>query len=41
VLNQGKTLAEAIRESKPDLNALAEANRARAEARSDIAALTT
>lgn len=41
VLNQGKTLAEAIRESKPDLNALAEANRARAEARSDLVALTT
>jgi hypothetical protein len=41
VLNQGKTLAEAIRESKPDLNALEEANRARAEARSDIAALAT
>ena len=41
VLNEGKTLAEAIRESKPDLNALAEANRARAEARSDIVALTT
>jgi hypothetical protein len=41
VLNQGKTLAEAIRESKPDLNAPAEANRAREEARSDIAALTT
>jgi hypothetical protein len=41
LLNEGKTLAEAIRESKPDLNAQAEANRARAEARSDIAALTT
>jgi len=39
VLNEGKTLAEAIRESKPDLNALAEANRARAEAKSDIMAL--
>jgi hypothetical protein len=33
--------AGGLRESKPDLNALAEANRARAEARSDIAALTT
>jgi hypothetical protein len=41
VINEGKTLATAIRESKPDLNALSEANRARAEARSDIAALTT
>ena len=41
VLNEGKTLAAAIRESKPDLNAMSEANRARAEARSDIAALTT
>ena len=41
MLNEGKTLATAIRESKPDLNALSEANRARAEARSDIAALTT
>ena len=40
VLNEGKTLAAAIRESKPDLNASAEANRAREEARSDIAALT-
>ena len=39
VLNEGKTLAEAIRESKPDLNALAEANRARAEAKSDMVAL--
>jgi hypothetical protein len=39
VLNEGKTLAEAIRESKPDLNALAEANRARVEANSDIMAL--
>ena len=41
VINEGKTLAAAIRESKPDLNAMSEANRARAEARSDIAALTT
>ena len=41
VLNEGKTLAAAIRESKPDLNAMSEANRARAEAKSDIAALTT
>ena len=41
VINEGKTLAAAIHESKPDLNAQSEANRARAEARSDIAALTT
>jgi hypothetical protein len=41
VLNEGKTLAEAIRESKPDLNALAEANRARTEAKSDIMALAS
>jgi hypothetical protein len=39
VLNQGQSLAEAIRSSKPELNAAAEAERARAEARSDVAAL--
>jgi hypothetical protein len=39
VLNQGQTLAEAIRSSKPELNAATEAERARAEARSDVAAL--
>lgn len=39
VLNEGKPLAAAIRESKPDLNATIEANRARAEAKSDLAAL--
>ena len=39
VLNEGKTLVAAIRESKPDLNAQIEATRARAEARSDLAKL--
>jgi hypothetical protein len=39
VLNQGQTLAEAIRSSKPELNATIEAERAGAEARSDVAAL--
>jgi hypothetical protein len=37
VVNQGKTLDAAIREWKPDINAKAEASRARAEAREDIA----
>jgi predicted lipid-binding transport protein (Tim44 family) len=39
VLNEGKTLATAISESKPDMNAVLEANRARAEARADLAKL--
>jgi len=39
VLAEGKTLDEAIRESKPDLNAEIEADRARAEARSVVASL--
>jgi hypothetical protein len=39
VLNEGKTLAAAIRESKPDMNAEIEATRALAEARSDLARL--
>jgi len=39
VLTEGKTLATAIRESKPQLDATVEANRARAEAKSDIAKL--
>ncbi len=39
VLTEGKTLEAAIRESKPDVQAPIEANRARAEAKSDIAAL--
>jgi hypothetical protein len=37
VLNEGKSVAEAIRESKPAANAAVEANLARAQARSDIA----
>lgn len=36
VLNEGQTLAEAIRESKPDLDAKAEVARARAEAEADL-----
>ena len=36
VLTEGKSLAKAIRESKPDLDANAEVRRARAEARSDL-----
>jgi hypothetical protein len=36
VLTEGKSLAKAIRESKPDLNANAEVRRARAEAKSDL-----
>jgi len=36
VLNQGKSLADAIRESKPDVDAKAEVTRARSEARSDL-----
>jgi len=39
VLTEHKTLTAAIRELKPDINALIEANRAQAEAKSDIAAL--
>lgn len=39
VLDQQKTLAAAIHESRPELNAAAEAQRARAQARSDIAAI--
>jgi len=39
VLNQGQTLAGAIRSSKPELNAAFEAKRARAEARVDVEAL--
>lgn len=37
VLMQGKSLSAAIRESKPQINASVEADRARAEARSEIA----
>ncbi len=36
VLTEGKSLAKAIRESKPDVNANAEVRRAREEARSDL-----
>ena len=39
VLNEGKSVAEAIRESKPAVDAAVEANLARAQARSDIAAI--
>jgi len=39
VVEEGKTLEDAIRELKPDLNAAAEAQRARSEAKSDISAL--
>jgi hypothetical protein len=37
VLNEGKSVAEAIRESKPAVNAAVEADLARAQARSDVA----
>jgi hypothetical protein len=40
VVIEGKTLAAAIRESKPDLDATSEATRARSEARADLAKLT-
>ena len=36
VLNQGKSLADAIHEFKPELDAKAEVARARSEARSDL-----
>jgi hypothetical protein len=39
VLNEGKSVAEAIRESKPAVDAAVEANLARAQARSDIASI--
>ncbi len=39
VLTEGQSLEAAIRASKPDIDARSEASRARAEARSDIAAL--
>jgi len=41
VLAEGQTLASAIRESKPELDATLEANRAVAEARADLARLAT
>lgn len=40
VLEEGKSLTAAIRESKPDVNAAAEARRARAAAREDLSAIT-
>jgi hypothetical protein len=39
VLNEGKSVAEAIRESKPAVDAAVEANLARAQARSDLASI--
>lgn len=39
VLTEGDTLVAAIRKSKPDLDAVIEVDRARAEARSDLAQL--
>lgn len=41
VLEEGKSLADAIRESKPDLDAGSEAERARNEARADVSALSS
>jgi len=41
VVDEHKSLATAIRELKPDVDAAAHAKRAQAEARSDIAALAT
>ena len=41
VLDEGKTLAASIRESRPGINAAAEVVRARAEARRDVAALVS
>lgn len=39
VLNEGDTLVAAIRKSKPDVDAVVEVDRARAEARSDLSSL--
>jgi hypothetical protein len=39
VINEGKSLAEAIRESKPAIDAAVEANLAEAQARSDLASI--
>jgi len=39
VVNEGKSLSEAIREFNPLLDALAEAKRAQVEAKSDVAAV--
>ena len=40
VLTEGQSLEAAIRASKPELNAATEVERARSEARSDLAALS-
>jgi hypothetical protein len=39
VLEEGKSLADAIQEFKPELDAKAEAARAKVEAKSDVAAV--
>jgi hypothetical protein len=41
VLNQGKSLATAIRESNPDLDAASEVARARTQARTDLASIAS
>jgi hypothetical protein len=41
VLNEGQTLSDAIRASKPDVDGTSETNRARTQARSDIAAISS
>ena len=41
VLNEGRSLAAAIRESKPDVDAAAEVNKARAQARDDLQAIAS
>jgi hypothetical protein len=40
-VTEGKNLEEAIREFKPDVNASAEARKAREQAKADVSALTT
>jgi len=40
VLDQGMSLARAIRASKPELNEDAEVNRARADAKADLARIS-
>jgi hypothetical protein len=40
ILNEKKSLAEALKASKPDLDVASEITRARSEARSDVAAVT-
>ena len=41
VLNEGRSLSDAIRASRPEVNAANEAKRARTQARSDIAAISS